>query len=266
MNTISKFLKPSFLVAALIVSPMFAFADEYERHSDDYSVTAKVTDFKKLMFAVSSHPFTSVDGTFFVGGLAGADGTHFQTKVMGRTLQEMEANKQAAIDYFADRFGLDATDPTRVKFVGFEMLDDLKYRVVVASEDRVPAEGWKINDGGWVAIVIDPTGYDLINGRHVNPGTMFAFGDYLIEKVPGKYRSKKNIRFSYRSVEPIEANPDGSFGINCALYSDTWGEGRANGQALYMQLPNGQFAMNSRVGLTFSAFGSRIDAITSGKP
>lgn len=261
MNILANLLRPTLFAAAIILVP-FVSAEEESRRADNVSVTAKVTDFKKLMFAVSSHPFDSIDGTFFVGGLAGADGTRFQTEVMGRSLAEMEENRQAAIDYFADQFGVDATDTTRIKFVGFEMLEDLKYRVVIASEDKVPAEGWKINDGGWLAVVIDPAGYNLTNGRHVNPGTMFAFGDYLIEKVPGKYRSKKNIRFSYKSVEPIQANPDGSFGINCALYSETWGEGRANGQALYMQLPNGKFAMNSRVGLTFSAFGDRIDAVT----
>ncbi len=227
---------------------------------DKYTKTAKITDFDKLLVGVSSSPYDSVDGTFFVGGLANSSGEHFQRVVMNRTAQEAEANRMEAVEYFADRFGLNALDSARVIFVGFEMLDGLKYRIIAASEDKVPNSGWKINDGGWVAIVIDPNGYDLKDGRRVPPGTMFAYGDYLIEKSSSNPRDKKNIHFKYRSNQPIIQQADGSFQINCEAFHKKWGEGRIIGAALFRPLANGQYGMNSRVVISFSSFGDQIDA------
>lgn len=222
-------------------------------------------DFNKMLVYVSSSPFISVDGSFLVDGMVQGDGLNFHSNVMGRSEEEIEASKQAAFDFFLQRFGLNAAS-SDVYFTGFEATPDIKYHVAFSSGDYVPPEGWRVNDGGWILAVVNPAGVDLggeFAGTHVPAGTMFVMGNYKIErKSSGKHKKGlEPIVIDYKSRKPILVESDGSFAVSCELYNEHWGEGQAIGATLPIFLNDGRMVYNTRNVLTFPPFGIEVEPL-----
>jgi hypothetical protein len=248
----------STITCALWVSP--SISSELAK-----GVARTPTGFDKNYFYISSSPFNSVDGTFLVDGIVNGDGMNFQKNVMGRNDQEMMENKQAAIDFFMERFGVDVND-SNVYFTGFEVMPEIQYRAVVSTDEAVPAAGWPVHDGGWIVVVMNPDGIELGGeyvGRKAPPMTMFVFGNYKIDRM--KYREhdsehmkKSPVIISYKSTKPIVPESDGSFAVSCELFSEEFGPGQAIGATLPKILPDGRMIMNTRNSLTFPPFGNEV--------
>jgi len=239
------------LVCTMAIQPAALAWDDNHNHS---SKTSTPDDFHKLLFFLSSTPFTSVDGSFLVGGLFGGNGLHFQSHVMNRSDGEIAQNRADAIVFFNTRFGVDVTDP-KVYFTGFETLSETHYRAVVVSDQHVPSTGWPVHDGGWIVVVTDPAGITLggeFPGMHVPGKTMFVFGNYKID------RPKSPMILSFKSVKPITPESDRSFMVSCEIHSDEFGVGQAIGATLPIDLPNGQLVYNTRNIITFPPFGEEV--------
>lgn len=83
------------------------------------------------------------------------DGATFQHGVMGRSPEEVAANKAEAVAFFAERFGVDFSTSDHVQGInlfGFELTPDANYRAYTISGETLPSDGWVVRDGdgpGW---------------------------------------------------------------------------------------------------------------------
>lgn len=185
------------------------------------------------------------------------DGAYFQEQIMQRTPAEIAANRAAALDYFADRFGLEGADNhPDLAFFGFYADPRIEYRAYVVSGRKVPAEGWEVHDGGWIALVTNPAGTTLggaFPGRHVPVNTVFSFGDYSIEVTkPGKGGPQPPpIEIAYRCNHPLVLTFTGGEVFDCALTSAEFGEGLGQGVTTPL-IEDGILRPNGRTVLTFS--------------
>lgn len=183
----------------------------------------------------------------------------FQEGVMGRTPAEVEADRQAALDLFSSRFGVDAENDPRIFFTPFALTPEVGYRAYTSSGERVNRRGWEVRDGGWAAFVVDPAGITLggeFAGQQVGPNTAFVWGDYNIAKSTywGYVYDEEIIH--YFSQEPISIQPDNSLKFNCQLNSDRHGPGIAQGiQDPVFDPIAGTTTWNTRNILTFNANG-----------
>ncbi len=208
----------------------------------------------KAMTFISTRPFDSVDGTFFLDGMVDGDGMDFFKNVMGLTDAEIDEKRENAIAFYMDRFGLDVNDP-RLYLTGFQIDPAADYRVVMMSGKRNNVgKGLPIVDGGFALAVVDPEGIELggeFEGTHVPAGTMFAAeGNYVIKRGKGR----KDLVLSYQSRGPMQ--PVGTGGIiNCEVFHPVHGAGVGWGYFEFHTLTNGQTAAQVRNVLTFPAFG-----------
>ncbi|MCI0556430.1 MAG: hypothetical protein L0287_36270 [Anaerolineae bacterium] len=208
----------------------------------------------KAMTFIATRPFDSVDGTFFLDGLVGGDGMDFFKNVLGLTDQEIEDRRSSAIEFFAERFGIDVNDP-RVYFTGFQIDPATDYRVIMMTgEGNNPGKGYPIIDGGFAVAVTDPAGLDLggeFEGTHVPAGTMFAAGGTYVIK---RGKKSKDIVIDYQSRGPMQ--PVGTGGaINCEVVHPKWGKGLAWGYFEFHSLSNGQISAQVRNVVTFPGLG-----------
>lgn len=215
----------------------------------------------KAMTFISTRPFNSVDGTFFLDGLFGGDGMAFFKNVLGLTDQEIELRRNSAIAFYAERFGIDVNDK-KVHFTGFQIDPSADYRVIMMTgKDNNPGKGYPIIDGGFAVAVVDPAGLDLggeFVGTHVPAGTVFAAGGtYVIKR--GKHL--KDIVINYQSRGPMQ--PVGTGGvINCELFHSAWGKGLGWGYFEFHKLKNGQITSQVRTVLTFPGLGIEETLLT----
>lgn len=251
--------KIALIVASLVAVISF---NANASHDNDWSKYYKNSpdNLGKIFTFISTRPFDSVDGTFFLDGMAGGDGMDFFKNTMGYSDEEIAENKQAAIEFYQERFGLDASDP-RLYLTGFQIDPAADYRaVLVSGKKRNPGKGYPIIDGGWALAVVDPAGIDLggdFAGTHVPAGTMFAHGGSYVIKRGG---SRKDIIINYKSRGPMQ--PVGRGGvINCEVSSDKFGEGVAWGYFEFHALANGQIAAQVRNVVTFPGFGYEEEMI-----
>lgn len=161
-------------------------------------------------------------------------GMFFQKEIMGRTDEEIEQNRQGALAFFEQRFGIDATSHDGVAFESsiFDPCND--YRAHVVSGQRVPSEGWVVRDGGWRVHVTAPDGVTLggeFDGMHVPQNASMVFGDYNIKRTLPGGKEIEPIIIHYQSGTPIIRNADRAGGLmfRCELISEAFGHGIAQG-------------------------------------
>ncbi len=250
----------SLLASSLLVLSFSVTADGGHGMYSTKSHKNKPDNLKKVFTFISTRPFDSVDGTFFLDGMVAGDGMNFFKNIMGYSDAEIAQNRQDAIAFYQERFGLDVNDP-RLYFTGFQIDPAADYRaVLVSGKKRNPGKGYPILDGGWALAVVDPAGIDLggeFVGTHVPAGTMFAAGGSYVLK---RGNHKKDIVIDYQSRGPMQ--PVGRGGvINCEVTSDKYGDGVAWGYFEFHPLSNGQIAAQVRNVVTFPGFGYEEDMI-----
>lgn len=204
-------------------------------------------------------------------GYAAPTAEEFQREVMQRSDEEVAQDRAAAIEFYNQRFGLNLTDPGGDLFAAFTTADGVmftpfyfdprnEYRAYVVSNERVPSAGWVIRDGGWSASIVNPDGFTLggeYDGIHVPQGTMFAFGDYNIERTLPSGKVIEPLVIHYQSGGPIIMNSDLSGGMffRCELISEEFGTGLAQGVVAPEMMPDGTIHQNIRNVLTFPGLG-----------
>ncbi|MDQ3549844.1 MAG: hypothetical protein M3439_13610, partial [Chloroflexota bacterium] len=191
------------------------------------------------------------------------DGMFFQREIMGQSDAEISQNRQDAIDFFIERFSIDAVSDSGIMFGSFMFDPRNQYRAYTISGESVPSAGWVIHDGGWALSVTNPAGVTLggeFAGQHVPQGTMMVFGDYNIDRLgPGNSAGRSThaepIIIHYQSGEPIIPNASGAIMFRCELISDEFGHGLAQGISAPQTLPDGSVQANVRNVLTFPGLG-----------
>jgi hypothetical protein len=188
------------------------------------------------------------------------DGATFQHGVMGRSPEEVAANKAEAVAFFAERFGVDFSTSDHVQGInlfGFELTPDANYRAYTISGETLPSDGWVVRDGGWAGLV-GPEGITFhgtwggAEGRDVPPGTIIVFGEYNIRvERPGNAPDRHPIVVPYRSGEPMITDAQGRALIVCDLVSPEFGEGRALGYFAVEPVGDGLVQATVRNVLTF---------------
>lgn len=184
------------------------------------------------------------------------DGAFFQQQIMKRTPAQIAANRQAALDYFEDRFGLvDADNHPDLAFFGFYADPRIEYRAYVISGYKVPTEGFEVHDGGWIALVTNPNGTTLggaFPGRQVPVNTVFSFGDYNIERTKkGGGPKPSPLIIHYKCNHPLVLTFTGGEVFDCDLESDEFGAGLGQGLTTPL-IEDGLLRPNGRTVLTFS--------------
>ena len=228
--------------------------------------------YKKMFVYESSVPFYSPDGLFFVDGFATGDASNFHKNIMNRSDEEIEEQKQEALEFFAARFGMYKENPSLL-FTSVEVMPEIDYQVVFSSGEKVPEQGWQVRDAAWVFAVVNPEGMVLggeFEGIHVPMGSMVAYGEYNIRKTRKNRRAEENMRESkrknrrntihikYQSLRPIVPDADGVIILACELFNEKYGEGQALGIVFPFELSDGRTVMNIRNTLTFPKWGLEV--------
>ncbi|WP_133719085.1 hypothetical protein [Methylocaldum gracile] len=189
------------------------------------------------------------------------DGYYYQHEIIGRTDEEITQREQQAKDYFRDRFGVDVDDPAnqgRIFFKMFQMDPRINLHIIAAAGEKLPPEGWNVRDGGWIAMIMDPNGFDLGGelgaGQHVPMGTFFVFAEYSIQVTDQhSHKNRKPIVLQVHSVRP---QIPGSQGFQCELIHKDHGLGLVQGWAEAIMRPDGLTKMNITGVLTFPGLGN----------
>lgn len=214
--------------------------------------------FDKYLVYMAAGQYDPADPTYDA-----PDGMVFQREIMGRSDAEIAQNRQEAIDFFSERFGIDADSDAGVMFGPFMFDPRNEYRAYTISGESVPSAGWVIRDGGWAMSVTDPAGLTLggeFTGQHVPQGTMMVFGDYNIARLGpgnsgGNAAHAEPLIIHYQSGEPIIPTASGAIMFRCELISDEFGHGLAQGISAPQTLPDGTIQANVRNVLTFPGLG-----------
>ena len=195
----------------------------------------------------------------------------FQREIMQRNDEEIAQDRDAAIEFYNQRFGLNLEDPGDDLFASFTTEEGVmfsplffdprnEYRAYVVSNERAPSSGWVVRDGGWTASIVNPDGFTLggeFQGVHVPQGTIFAFGDYNIQRTLPGGKDIEPLIIHYQSGGPIIPNADQNGGMffRCELFSEEFGAGLAQGVVAPEMLPDGRIHQNIRNVLTFPGLG-----------
>lgn len=191
---------------------------------------------------------------FFMSGLAAIN--FFHKGVMKFTDSQIEAQRQQAITFFAQRFGIDSQNQADYLFIPFALDPRNNYRAYVVGGEKVPSSGWVVRDGGWGIIVNNPNGVILggeFSGVRVPAGTMFLSGDYnILTTKRGPDGRFQEIIISYEAGNSAIPSSDGSLYFRCDLNSKKYGVGKAQGVSAPVLQTNGLQRSNIRNILTFS--------------
>ena len=196
-----------------------------------------------------------------VSSLNIAPGDAFQRDVMGRTPGQIAENRAEAVGHFEKRFGLDFSGGDAADgavFIGWAAPPSMNYRAYTMSGESVPATGWQVHDGGWMAAV-GPGGATLRGdwggtaGRWVPEGTFIPIGDYRIDVEAPDGSERPPIFLSYRAFTPVPPLVPGTMpAFSCELASPEFGAGTALGAVDLRQRPDGQLHITTRNVLTFT--------------
>lgn len=186
-----------------------------------------------------------------------AQAEHFQRDIMGRSTAEIMADRNASVEFYRDRFGLDfpeATDESEL----FTVVDTRSgvdatlrplyqdpgagYTAYVVSGRAMPnnhGDGTtntdenrtgKVRDGGWIVTVNEDGtlggSYGAAGPSDVEDGAVLAFGDYNIKM--GDDEDPLVIHYeSEHPIPPMTGRVPVAF--NCDLVHEEWGEGQVHG-------------------------------------
>lgn len=156
------------------------------------------------------------------GPLCGGD--FFHKTIMGRSDEDMAILEAEARAFFVQRFGIDVDDPAnagRILFQAFTFEPRIHYRAYTVADEKVPSQGWRVHDGGWVIDILDEDGYTLggeWNGFHVLPGSLMIYGNYSIQEVGKNGELKDEFHnIFYRSAGPVVFDIRGEATLRCEL-------------------------------------------------
>lgn len=240
------------VVAFTAVLGLFTLAAPTPAHGGDGAAGPKgpfPAGYNGLMVFMATGALPLSDGFFL-------DGMIFQQQIMNRTPAQIAENRAAALAFFQERFGLaNADSHPDLFFFGFYVDPRIHYRAYVISGRHVPPEGFQVHDGGWAALVTHPAGLTLggaFAGRHVPQNTLFTFGDYHIEVTrPGRGAKPSPLIVHFRCLSPLVPTFTGGEAFDCAVTSDEFGEGLAQGVNT-PTIENGALMPNGRTVITFS--------------
>lgn len=244
----------------LILSIFFLAAFMMIAWTEDVQSASTPDGFDKYLVYMAAGVYDPADPDFVP-----PSGDFFQREIMGRTDEEIEEDKDNAIAFFAERFGIDVEDPASgVMFISFMLDPRNEYRAYTISRAGVPPSGYVVRDGGYMVSVMNPAGIDLggeFAGTHVPMGSIVVFGDYNIKRGKQKHGHRhghgknKNIIIHYQSLLPIlPPNDLGVMPFICEITSE-WGTGRAQGISASITLGDGRTHANIRNVLTFPGLG-----------
>lgn len=202
---------------------------------------------KVLLYLADGNPNPDWDGVAYA--------EQFQREIMDRDVDEIIDDKQAAVDFYAERFGLDFPDATEEDLFtsvssqsGVDatldplMLDpDVGYTAYVISGRGMPnnyGDGTtntetestgKVRDGGWMANIHEDGTLGGVYGDEgpsdVGEGALLAFGDYNIRMGD----QEDPVVIHYESEHPIPKPGRVPVAFNCDLLHEEWGEGQVHG-------------------------------------
>lgn len=186
----------------------------------------------------------------------------FHEEIMGRDDEEIQAEKEAAMEYFEYMFGPGLPEP-----VAFGVDPRNEYRLYYFSGMDAPSEGWVVRDGGFMIVIPADTmlhgEWGGLAGKFVPGGSFLVHGDYNIDMTgPGKSGKHPSyvapIIIHYQSAEPIVPDPiNGVTTFRCTVIAP-WDEGIAQGVSKPLTM-DGMRQANIRNILTFPAFGPSIE-------
>lgn len=180
---------------------------------------------------------------------------HFQRDIMGRSTEEIIADRNASINFYWDRFGLDFPEANKDNL--FEKVPSVGeidatlaplyqdpgtgYTAYVVSGRAMPNnhgddttntdenQTGKVRDGGWIATIHEDAtlggSYGDEGSSDVAAGTVLAFGDYNIRMGD----RQDPIVIHYESEHPIQFGGRVPVAFNCDLHHEEWGEGQVHG-------------------------------------
>lgn len=185
-----------------------------------------------------------------------AEAEVFQREIMGRSTGEILADRNAAAEFYRERFGLDFPEAEAEDDL-FTVVDSQRgvdatlsplmldpgvgYTAYVLSGRALPnfhGDGTtntdtnttgKVRDGGWIATINEDAtlggNYGADGPSDVVAGTILAFGDYNI-----RMGDKEDpIVIHYDSEHPITPPERIPVAFNCDLEHEEWGEGQVHG-------------------------------------
>lgn len=253
-------MSPRFVLAFAVLLGLFAQASpptslesaQAERNGEQCLSAGKGTlpaGYNGFLVFMATGAIPLADGFFL-------DGAIFQEQIMKRTPAQISQNRADALAWFQTRFGIVNADAhPDLSFFGFYVDPRINYRAYVISGRRVPAEGFQVHDGGWLAIVTNPNGMTLggrFAGLHVPQNTLFTFGDYNIEVTrPGRGPNPSPLIIHFRCNSPLVPTLTGGEAFDCSLESEEFGGGLAQGVSTPV-IENGVLRPNGRTVLTFS--------------
>jgi hypothetical protein len=185
-----------------------------------------------------------------------AEAEHFQRDIMGRSTQEITDDRNAAVEFYDERFGLDFPEAEEEDDL-FTVVDSqsgvdatfrplyqdpgVGYTAYVVSGRAMPnnhGDGTtntdenltgKVRDGGWIAVINEDAtlggSYGATGASDVQAGGLLAFGDYNIRMGD----SEDPIVIHYESEHPIAPTERVPVAFNCDLFHEEWGEGQVHG-------------------------------------
>ena len=168
----------------------------------------------------------------------------FQAEVYGRDDAAIAEFRDEAIDFYAERFGLNFS-AAAVETDGSQQIDgatlvpsfvapESEYRAYTIGGMRVPAEGHVVRDSSF-NVMLQPGvtlhgTYGGATGKVAAQGGLLAFGDYnILVPGPGNSGNDDEIQIRFRSTGPIVPNADGVMTFVCDLSNELWGDGQARG-------------------------------------
>lgn len=184
-----------------------------------------------------------------------AEAEQFQRDIMGRSTDEIVADRNAAVEFFDERYGLDF--PEAGEDDVFDVVDTQSgvdatlrpqmldpgtgYTAYVVSGKGMPnnhGDGTtnldtestgKVRDGGWWATINEDVelggNYGAGGPSEVEAGSIVLFGDYNIRM--GDQESP--IVIHYDSEHPVAPAGRAPRAFNCDLSHEEWGEGQVHG-------------------------------------
>lgn len=184
----------------------------------------------------------------------------FHKDVMGRTDEEIAAERQKALAHFEEQFGLDL-ELEDVQAFGQD--PRTQYRAYKITGYNVPEEGWLVRDGGFrVALPAGTVLYGNFGGADgiTLPGDgIIVFGEYNIDvTAPGIGNDPEDIIIHYESQSPIVPTPNFGTAFLCRVTSDSFedhGGGLAQGVFRNHMTEDGRQISNIRNVITFPGLG-----------
>lgn len=189
----------------------------------------------------------------------------FQKEIMGRSTEEVVANRNAAVEFFAERFGLHFPDADEDDV--FETVDSTSgidatlrpfakdpndgYTAYVVSGRAMPnnhggdttnldpESTGKVRDGGWIAEIEGDAefggSYGAGGESGFEAGTIVLFGNYNIRMGD----REPPIVLDYESEHPVPPAGRVPRAFNCDLRHEEWGEGQVHGVSGGTMSPTG---------------------------